>query len=151
MNQLLERVLQPGTISLQLHSEDKANLIKELIDLLDKSGLLTNRKLAEADIFAREQQLSTGLADGVALPHAKTDGVQQLSVAIGLKPGGIDFEALDENPSTLFVMAVIPKQSTGEHLEFISAISEKLQDEKIRKAVLLASSPRGLIDVLLAD
>jgi mannitol/fructose-specific phosphotransferase system IIA component (Ntr-type) len=100
-------------------------------------------------VLAREDTGSTGMQDGVALPHGKTWAVDQIVSAIGLKPGGVDFDSLDGVPSTIFVLVLSPMDVTGPHIRFLATISQTLNEEG-RKA-LLACRTAAEMYACLAD
>ena len=149
MSDVLREALRPETVRLDLRSDAKQPLIGEMLDILDEAGLLADRARAEQDVLQREQELSTGISDGVALPHARTDGVNQLSAAVALKPGGVDFEALDGRPSEIFVLALLPERAADKHLDFMSAISRRLQDSTVRQNVIKSKTPEDLVAQLV--
>lgn len=92
-----------------LKGQTKFQIIEELLDLLDKNGRLVDREVALQDVLAREGYLSTGLENGLAIPHAKTDGVNSLEIAFGVKKSGVDFESLDGKPAYLIFGVVAPR------------------------------------------
>jgi mannitol/fructose-specific phosphotransferase system IIA component (Ntr-type) len=104
--------------------------------------------MALADVLDREKIMSTGMEHGIALPHGKTEGVQEMAVAVGVKKGGIDFDSMDGQPSRLFILVVSPKKTTGPHVQFLAAIGAVLKDEALREAVIRCTS-RGAAAALL--
>jgi Kef-type K+ transport system membrane component KefB/mannitol/fructose-specific phosphotransferase system IIA component (Ntr-type) len=123
-------VLEPN-----LAGTTKVSIIEELIQLAARSGMIKNIDEAREAVLAREDTGSTGMQDGVALPHGKTWAVDQIVSAIGLKPGGIDFDSLDGVPSTIFVLVLSPMDVTGPHIRFLATVSQTLNEEG-RKALL---------------
>ncbi|MDR0554587.1 MAG: cation:proton antiporter [Treponema sp.] len=134
-------VITPDCISLSLRGQTKEEVITELVDILADQGKLDNRDEVLADVFERERSMSTGMQQGIALPHAKTAGVTEISVAVGIKPEGIDFDALDGEKSRLFILVVSPRKISGPHIQLLAAIGAVLQDDIIREEVIGASSP----------
>jgi fructose-specific phosphotransferase system IIA component len=141
-------LVHPDCISLNLKGETKEAVLTELVDILAHRGKLDDRDLVLADIFQREKTMSTGMQHGIALPHAKTDGVQDIAVAVGIKKEGIDFESLDGEKSRLFIMVVSPRKTSGPHIQFLAAIGGVLKDDVVREEVI-AADDRELAATLL--
>jgi len=136
----LSDYLPSRQISMDLKSSSKFPLIEELLDLAAENGKLLDRDLALQDVLAREGYLSTGLENGVAIPHAKTDGVDKLILAFGIKRGGLDFESLDGKPASLIFLALSPRDTAGPHIKSLAIISRTLKDEAVRSSLFDAAS-----------
>lgn len=136
----LSELMSENLISADLSAETKFQLIEELLDLLNDKGKIQNRDLALKDILAREGYLSTGLENGLAIPHAKTDGVNELVMAFGLKKDGVEFKSLDNKPAHLIFLVLSPRDTSGPHIRALAAITKNLKDAEIRKALLKARS-----------
>lgn len=145
----LQSVLQPSLVQLTLNAARKDEAIKALLDIPDRQGLLKNRQEAERVVFERERAMSTGMEQGIAIPHGKTDTVDKLLVAVALKPEGLEFSALDGQPSRIFILVLSPLASTGPHLRFMAEISKILRRAEVRDAVLKAADPQALVDILV--
>ena len=117
-------VLEPNLVG-----TSKTEIIDELVRLAARSGLIHNVDDALAAVLAREETGSTGMQSGIALPHGKTNAVEQIVSAVGLKPDGVDFESLDGEPSRIFVLVLSPKDVTGPHIRFLATISQTLTEE----------------------
>jgi fructose-specific phosphotransferase system IIA component len=131
-------LIDPVCITLKLRGNTKEAIITELVDLLDSRGKLLNRGEVLRDVLQREQTMSTGMEHGVALPHGKTEAVQDICVAVGIKKQGVDFESLDGEKSRLFILVVSPKKTAGPHVQFLAAIAAVLKDEALREQVIAA-------------
>lgn len=140
--------LHPEHLKLNLKGEDKESIIRELLDLLEANGTLPDREAAEKAIFERESCMSTGMEQGIAIPHGKTDSVQRLLVAIGLKPEGIDFESGDGKPAKIIVLTLSPASRSGPHIRFIAEISTLLQEAALREKLLASSNPQEMLQIL---
>ena len=81
---------------------------------------------ARAAVWAREESMSTGMQHGIAIPHGRTDAVDRLVCAVGLKPGGVEFNCLDGQPARIIVMALSPKSEAAPHMQFMSMMSHAL-------------------------
>lgn len=147
----LRKVLTPSAISVALKGSTKDAVIGELMDLLMATGKIRDldaRQKAVQAVLDRERKMSTGMQNGVAIPHGKTDTVDTLVAAVGLKKEGVDFQALDGQPSRIFVMTLSPDTRTGPHIQFLAEISRQLSDAGIREKVLQASTPEEVLDIL---
>ena len=141
-------LIEPETITLELQGETKEAIITEMVDMLAARGKLLDRGVVLADVFEREKAMSTGMEYGIALPHAKTDGIHDIAVAVGIKKAGVDFEAMDGQPSRLFIMVVSPKKTSGPHVQFLAAIGAVLQDEELRNAIINARTIEQAVALL---
>jgi Kef-type K+ transport system membrane component KefB/mannitol/fructose-specific phosphotransferase system IIA component (Ntr-type) len=141
-------LIDAGTLTLQLHGETKEAIITEMVDMLAARGKLLDRGMVLADVLEREKTMSTGMEYGIALPHAKTDGIHDIAVAVGIKKEGVDFEAMDGQPSRLFIMVVSPKKASGPHVQFLAAIGAVLKDESLRRALINAESVEEAVGLL---
>ncbi len=144
----LKKVLTEDSVLLSLKAESKLGVIEELIDFLADSGKISDRDAALKAVLDREAKMSTGMQHGIAIPHGKTDSVNELIVAIALKPEGLDFEAMDEKPSTIFVLTLSPVNRTGPHIQFLAEISKLLSQEKLRDALLSAQTKEDVLALL---
>jgi Kef-type K+ transport system membrane component KefB/mannitol/fructose-specific phosphotransferase system IIA component (Ntr-type) len=135
-------------ISFNLKGQTKEQIITEMVDLLAAQGRLPDRDMVLADVFERERTMETGMEHGVALPHAKTDGVNCLEVALGIKKEGIDFGAIDGEKSRLFILIVSPKNATGPHISFLAGMSALLIDEDFCEELINAASPDHVLELL---
>lgn len=143
-----KRVLTREAVSLSLAGNDKDAIIEELVDLLVKSGRIKDRKAALKAVLDREKKMSTGLQNGIAIPHGKTDTVESLVAALGLKKAGVPFDSLDGNPAQIFLITLSPASRTGPHIQFLADISRVLHDAATRQRVLDATSEDEVINLL---
>ncbi len=140
--------LQPEHIKIDLQGTTKFQIIEELITLLDENQALTDAQLALQDVLAREGYLSTGLESGLAIPHAKTDGVKGMTIAFGIKKEGVDFESLDGKPANLVFLVLSPRTTSGPHIQTLAVISRSLKEQKTRNALLQAGSIQDVTDII---
>ena len=141
-------LLTKETVTLQLRARNKSDVIKELIDSLDRAGKLADKQKYEEAILAREAQSTTGIGEGIAIPHAKTNAVKTPAIAFGLAKDGIDYESLDGQPSQLFFMIAASEGANNEHLETLSRLSSMLMDTVFRKSLLDASTKEEIIKLI---
>ncbi|MDI9385896.1 MAG: PTS sugar transporter subunit IIA, partial [Verrucomicrobiota bacterium] len=138
--------LDSACIQPALRSGSKPEVIDEMLQLLADAGKLKDLIQAKAAVMEREESLSTGLQFGVAIPHARTNAVDKLVCAVGLKPDGVDFDALDGEPSRIFVLTLSPEDRPCPHLQLMSAISQILNTAG-RERVLTAKNAREILRV----
>jgi len=138
----LASLLRPAAVVAELHSTEKIGVLRELSGALAKAidGLDEN-KIFKA-LAERERLGSTGVGDGVAIPHAKINGIKQLYAAFGRSIDGIDFDSPDNKPSHLFFMLIAPDDSVVSHLEALKRVSFLLDQEDNRKQLMQAKSPQ---------
>ncbi len=146
-----KRVLVKETVTLRLKGSDKDAILEELIDLLVSAGRIKDRKSALKAVLEREKKMSTGLQNGIAIPHGKTDTVECLVAALGIRKEGVDFNSLDGQPAQIFLMTLSPASRTGPHIQFLADISRTLHDASVRQQVLDATSEEQLLEILSRD
>ncbi len=145
-----KKPLTVETISLDLKGTTKDAILAEMVDLLVASGHIRDREAVLKAIADREKRMSTGMQNGIAIPHGKTDSVDCLVAALGIRRGGVDFGALDGQPSTIFVMTVSPDSRTGPHIQFLAEISRPLNDAAVRAKLLAATSREEVLRLLIS-
>lgn len=146
---LLSELLKPERIKIPLASTGKDELLGELVDVVDSTSPLKNRQDVLRAVKEREEVLSTGIGNGVAIPHGKAASVPELALAAGITPDGVNFDALDGKPVKLFFLLVGPDSAAGEHVKALSRISRLLRREAFRDRLLAASSPEEFYSILV--
>ncbi|AST07336.1 PTS fructose transporter subunit IIABC [Anoxybacillus flavithermus] len=141
-------LLTEDTIILDLKARTKKEVIEELANVLEKSGKLYDRETFIEAIFAREAQSTTGIGEGIAIPHAKTKAVRTPAVVFGRSKEGIDYDALDGKRSHLFFMIAAPEGANDTHLEALSRLSTLLMDTSFRSEIENASSKQQIIQTI---
>ncbi len=135
-------VLSSELTKIPLRSTTKEGIIWELLEVLKNAGKTTDTDRVFHDIMSRERLMSTGIGDGIAIPHGKTAGTNRVLCAFGTKPEGVDFKSIDGQPADIFFLIVSPEDDPAIHLKFLSAISGFLQSEENRKHIREFSSPQ---------
>lgn len=136
-------------IVLPLEVDDREDAIRTLASSLPE-GAVSDAELLVEDVLHRERQTGTGMEHGLAIPHAKTDGVTEMVCSVGLAPDGIDFQSIDNEPSRIIVLLASPKNSKGPHLQFLSALVQRLRDPEIRNRIISARTPDELYQVIIS-
>nr|WP_263325262.1 PTS fructose transporter subunit IIABC [Neobacillus sp. Marseille-Q6967] len=144
----ITELLTKQTINLSLKSSQKIDAIEELVTVLDSAGKLSNRADFKQAIINREEQSTTGIGEGIAIPHAKTTAVKQAAIAFGRSKEGVNYESLDGQPAHLFFMIAAPEGANNTHLEALSRLSTILLNEEVRKQLLEASSEDEVLNII---
>lgn len=147
----ITELLNRDTMILELEATTKATAIDELVDKMDEAGRLHDKEAFKDAILAREDQGSTGIGEGVAIPHAKTDAVKTPAIVFARSKAGIDYEALDKQPSHLFFMIGATAGANNEHLDTLARLSMMLMDETFREKMLAASTKDDILDMINAS
>ena len=113
----ITELLTKETINLSLKSSTKTDVIEELVSVLDSAGKLVDGSQFKEAILAREEQSTTGIGEGIAIPHAKTNAVKQSAIAFGRSKAGVDYESFDGQPAHLFFMIAATEGANNTHLE----------------------------------
>lgn len=141
-------LIKQDTIILDLKSTSKSQVIDELVGKLHKAGRLNDKEQYKKAILAREEQSTTGIGEGIAIPHAKTSAVKVPSIAFGRSLNGVDYESLDGQPANLFFMIAASEGAHNDHLETLSRLSTFLMDEKFRENMLKANSKEEILAII---
>ena len=134
--------LVPERIKVNLEGKTKEEIIKEMAQLFVKSEVLNSEDLEEfvKEINEREKLTPTGMQDGIAIPHARTPLVKELSLALGISREGVDFESMDGEPSKLIFMIAAPEETKKEHLDLLAEISKLSYEEELVEELKTAST-----------
>ena len=141
-------LLSKDSILLNASPKNKAEAIDLLVDLQVKGGKITDREAYKQGILAREENGSTAVGEGIAIPHAKNAAVKAPSLAAMTVPEGVDYEALDDEPSNLLFMIAAPSDGGDVHLEVLSRLMVILMDEDFRAKLLAAESKEAFLQVI---
>lgn len=141
-------LLKEETMILSLTAKTKQDVLDELINQLDRAGQLTDKAKMKEAIMARESHASTGIGEGIAIPHAKTAAVKTPSIAYGFSKEGIDFDSLDSQKAHLFFMIAATEDANQAHLQTLARLSQLLMDEDLRNQLRNATSKREILEAL---
>jgi len=139
----LDAWVRPGSVKPALSATDKPGVIHELLELLARGGIPLDVAAASEAVLAREKTMSTGMQHGLAIPHARIEGLPRMVCAVGTSRAGIDFGSLDGEPSRIFVLTLAPLSGPAPLIQLMVDISRKL-DEEGRRRVLAATTPEEL-------
>mgnify|MGYP000712047324 CR=1 FL=1 len=144
----LKDVITPETINLHLKGTTKEAIIDELLDTLVKAERVKDKVAAKACVLDRERKMSTGMKHGIAIPHGKTDSVDDLVACIGISDNPVDFDSLDQEPCRIFIMTLSPVDKTGPHLQFLAEVSLLFKSAEKRQEILTTTDKAGIIRIL---
>ncbi|HKJ67414.1 MAG TPA: PTS sugar transporter subunit IIA [bacterium] len=144
----LRDVLNVDTILVDWNPVTKDEAIADLVEALDRAHLCSDRDQVLRDVKEREASLSTGLEDGIAYPHARSDGVEEVAMAFGIVSNGIQFDSRDKKPALFIPMMVSPKRGGTPHIYFMAEIVKLLEQQEIREQLLHSDSPEKVYNIL---
>ena len=145
----LDQIFKIEFLNENLTSNTKIDVLAELISVLINSGLKIDRAKAIDVLQQREKLGSTGIGDGVAIPHGKVSDLHELIVAFGRSKKGIVFDAIDGKPVHLFFLLLAPENSTGQHLKALAKISKMLKTPNFRKKLIDARTTSDLYKAII--
>lgn len=141
-------LLNKDTIIPNLKSTTKEEVIEELVDKLVEAGKIKNKQEVLSAILEREKIMSTGIGNGIAIPHGKTDAVDEMIAVYGRSTKGIEFDALDDKPAFIFFLLVNPKDMSGPHVKVLARISRLLKHDYFREALLKSDTVEKIIEII---
>jgi len=141
--------LDKDSIVEELTSETKEGVLRELISLLVKIGKVKDERKALEVLFEREKLGSTGIGEGIAIPHGKLSDLESIVCAFGRSKKGVDFESIDGAPVHLVFLLLAPENSTTEHLKALASLSRLLKDSHFRKNLLEAPDKEALYRIIV--
>ena len=147
----IEEFLKPEAVILELSAQTKPEVLRELARTLARANpQVSADKVGEA-LFAREKIYSTGIGEGVAIPHGKLNGLGGLSASFDVCKAGIDFDSIDKKPTFLFFALVSPENSAGLHLKALARISRLFKNPSFREAILQAGSVEAIYALITSE
>jgi fructose-specific phosphotransferase system IIA component len=144
----IKELLNLELVTDDLKGKNKYQIIEELLDLLVQNGKIQSREICLNDLIEREQYLSTGLENGLAVPHAKTSAVRELLVSFGLSRKGINFESLDGKPAHFIFLVLSPRDTSGPHIKILAQITRNFREEKLGEQLLNSKDKNEVFEIL---
>ena len=141
-------ILSAGSTLIDLKGETKEDIIAELIDTLAVGDAISDRDKVLQAVLEREKIMSTGIGDGIAIPHGKSDAVERLVAVLGTQRRGVDFEALDGEPAYVFFLLVSPANVSGPHIKALARISRLLKNDDFKKKLIAAETSAEIIEII---
>jgi PTS system nitrogen regulatory IIA component len=146
----LSELLNPNAVTLKLKARTKREALVELVGLLESAHGFSSQGEILDRVLRREAMMSTGIGNGVAIPHGKARAVERMIAACAVSPAGVDFEAVDGEPAYLFILLVSPESVGTPHVKVLANISRLLKEESVRKSLRDAGSPAAYLAALKA-
>jgi fructose-specific phosphotransferase system IIA component len=140
--------LDKESIELNIKSKSKKEVIEELVEMLAVKGLIADKKVTIESLMEREELGSTGVGQGIAIPHSKTKGVKELVAAFGVSKDGVNFEALDGEPVNIFFLLLAPEGAAGLMLKALARVSNFLKNKYYRRKIMDAADRNAVIQTI---
>lgn len=147
---LLSDLLSESRIKIPLESSTKEDLLRELVQVLDGNGCVTDVDRVLDSVRARERLMTTGIGNGIAIPHGKSSGCGELAIAAGVAAGPVEFDALDGEPVRLFFLLVAPAEETGIHIKVLSRIARLIRQPGLPAKLMEAGDSEEFLETLRA-
>jgi nitrogen PTS system EIIA component len=147
----ISEILRQDFIIADLSGKDKQSILTELTNFLEVNGAIKNKDALYSALVEREKLGSTGIGENVAIPHAKSEEIDQILTLFGRSVEGIDFDSLDKKPVHFVCLVVAPTHSTGHHLKALARISRLLKNQNLRDGILKAQDKNEIYSILLDE
>jgi fructose-specific phosphotransferase system IIA component len=144
----LTELLSAEAVSTRLKATTKRDALAELVELLEKSHGLDSQGEILDRVLRREAMMSTGIGNGVAIPHGKARSVDGMMASCAVSPTGVDFEAVDGEPAYVFILLVSPENVGTPHVKVLANISRLLKEESVRQNLRDADTPAAFMAAL---
>jgi PTS system nitrogen regulatory IIA component len=144
-------ILDEESIIAELTALDKKSVLEELVSVLVEHGRLQDKEKTVEVLLERERLGSTGIGDGIAIPHGKLKGIKGIICSFGRSRAGVDFQSVDEKPTHLFFLLLAPEDSASEHLQALARLSRLLKDDHLRKRLLEADSKKEIYRIITEE
>ncbi|GAB1431474.1 PTS sugar transporter subunit IIA [Spirochaetota bacterium] len=144
-------LIEETVIKAPMAATTKEEAVRELVETLFSAGKIVDKNTAINAILDREAKGSTGLEDGIAVPHGKTLAARELTVAIGISPKGIEFGSMDGKPTRLFFLLLAPPDVTGPHIAALADIARLSRSKALCSALMECRSPGEVLKLLKDD
>ena len=131
-----------------MDGKDKDSVITELVDLLAENNLLVDRDVVLEAVLVREQTRSTGIGSGIAIPHGKCNGVEELVMAVGIASEPVNFDSIDQKPVSIVILLASPADRTGPHIQALARISRLMLDDEFKAKLENATSPEEVYQLI---
>lgn len=150
MDLRLSDILDPACIRLAMEANDKTEALSSLVDVLANSTRVRDLTEVRRVILEREKLMSTGIGQGIALPHGKTNGVESSVAALATLKSPVDFDSIDDKPVSIILMLVGTEGNVGMHLRLLSRISRMIGSDAFRTSLLAAKTSEEVMELFAA-
>jgi PTS system nitrogen regulatory IIA component len=141
----IKDILDEKMMVFDLKATTKEEVLKELVSILKKNGVIDDEEGFLNIVKKREEEFSTGIGYGIAIPHGKSDLVKKPSVVFGKSKKGVDYNSMDGKSAYIFFLIAVPENSDDLHLKVLAELSRSLMHEEVRKMLEKASTPEDVI------
>ena len=141
----VSELIHPDCISLDIQSKKKAEIIRELVEILQRAGVIKDADAVTEAVLEREQLTTTGIGGGIAIPHCMSPDAEMTVMAFGRRKAGAKFDSVDRKPVQLFFLMVGPPGSHSEHLRLLSKLARLLHDSELKRGLLDAESDQDVV------
>ena len=141
-------LLAPESICLNGAAVDKKDVLNQMVDLMAKSGKVSDKENYLSAVFAREEEGTTGVGDGIAIPHGRCTGVNKPGLAAMVLPQGVEYEALDDEPVNLIFLIAAPEGAGNVHITILSKLSMMLMDDTFTESLRKAKSVEEFLNII---
>ncbi len=141
-------LLSEKTVSIGVKASSKEDVIKQAVQLIAKSGAINDVAVYEKGVFKREEESTTGIGEGIAIPHCKSDVVSKPALAAMVIPDGVDYAALDLEPVNLLFLIAAPNSEDNVHLDVLARLSEMLMDEEFKNKLIAAKNKKEFLKII---
>lgn len=146
----LTELLNPQAVTTRLRASGKREAIAELVELLEAAHGIESHGEILLRVMHREEGQTTGIGNGIAIPHGKARAVNRMVAACGVSAGGVEFESIDGDPVTLFVLLAAPESVGSLQVKVLANISRVLKEESVRQSLRDAANPEAFLNALKA-
>lgn len=147
----ISEIIKEDCVIANLSASDKPGILAELVEFLDKKGVVNDKQSLNDALLEREKLGSTGIGENVALPHAKMEGLENIVAVFARSIDGIDFDALDQKPVHYICLLLAPTSSTGLHLKALAKIARLLKIESLREDILKARDETEIYSLIVEE
>jgi fructose PTS system EIIA component len=140
----IDQLMPTDLITLAEPPTEKEAAIEHLLDVVVDAGRVEDREAALSALLTREEETTTGVGKGIAIPHAQTDAIDQASVAFCRSSAGLDFDSMDDEPAHLVFMILVPEGGSDEHLGILASLSRSLMHDDVRESLYEAETPEDV-------
>ncbi len=147
----LSEILNPDNIIPDLRAKDKKGVLEELVDVIVSHDPSLDKGSLVKVLLERERLGSTGIGDGIAIPHGKFQGLKHPVISFGRSLGGLDFDSMDGQPAFLFFLLVAPENSASIHLKALAKIAKILKNSSFRNVLMQAPTRKELFQTIIQN
>ena len=144
----ITELLDKRSIRIDGAPKSKNEALDQMVELMAKSGKINDEEAYRSQVYAREEESTTGIGEGIAIPHAQSEAVNAPGLAAMVVKDGVDYQSLDNQPAKLFFMIAVPKTGGNEHLQILAMLSQMLMDTDFKDSLINAQSVEEFMDLI---